>query len=914
MIGQTELRDYVLEHADQAIEEGWILPHYQSIVRSSTGYLCGEEAFARWIDPVHGMLLPEQFVPFLEEAHQIHKIDLYVAERVLTDLQKKRDSGVTVVPVSVNISLADFERVDLAAELSKRADAAGESHDLLRVELTESVVQCDRELFSKQFHALHEAGFKVCIGDFGSGFATIASLQEFDFDLFEIDVSALGDINSSRTRDIVAGIVQIAKELGMSTIAEGIDSLEKAVFLENIGCDMLQGHYFATPRPVDAVIQGLLSGRGLVREKVSEFDYWNDIGAVDLANPVSNVDGRSVDGTPLRELPASIMELRDGAWRLVRANYPYREFLDRYGSLPLNSSPLKAHMIDARVDIEFVEAAKRSRVSNTWERIAGPKEYGTGLQFYTRHATSSPEAAAYVIATVPNMLGTALGSYGDVPVAYAVLRVEADVESGCATDAEYVFANSTYCTICNYSHNDITGCSFCAISGDGGQIWLPYFYRAAVLKEEVRDVVFSQVLGHWLSFNMAPSPVEGCLVFGFTIADAEHREREEFIVGRDTSNLIIEIAEVFNEADTYNEAMDEVLALMSRSVHPERLYIFERDEWSTRATFEWCAEGIEPRLDEMRNLGNRDFSSWDRISEGGSIVAVPDVEKLKSTDEELYNMLKAQGVSRILAAPLLNDQELVGYLVADNYELSESFDTQRLLETVATFISARIVNQRLMEELDRAGTHDALTGLLNRRGFDRAIMKLTEGKPDERYVLALVDIDDFKTVNDLHGHDVGDSALRTLARSVSQALPGTAVVGRNGGDEFVALLFGEDALLAEEAFAALEREKLSCTHGNRCYPLSISIGYAEYPEQAEDLNSAYAKADAALYAVKLSGKGNYRRYSSELMTQYRSQLGFTPRDIAENAPGAILVHRANEEGNILFANDELIEMFECESL
>ena len=914
MADQIELSNYVLEHVDEAIAEGWIRPYYQAIVRSATGYLCGEEAFARWVDPVHGMLMPEQFMPALEKARQMHKVDLYMVERVLADLKTKRNKGVVVVPVTMNFSIAGLEQVDLAAELSKRVDAAGESHDILRAEFASSALTYDSDLFFRQANALHDAGFKVCLEGFGTGYASIDTLQKFDFDLLELDMCALGDVHSSRTRDILAGIVHIAKMLGVATLAVGIDSLEKALFLENIGCDMLQGYYFATPRSVDAVSRRVLSGGGLVRESVEEFSYWNDIGAVDLADPVSNVDGRSVDGTPLRELPASIMELRDGAWWLVRANTPYREFLDRYGSLPLSRSPLKAHVIEARVDDEFIEAAKRSRVSNTWERIAGPKEYGTGLQFYTRPAASSPNADAYVIATVPNMLGTALGSYGDVPVAYAVLRVEVDAAAGCATDAEYVFANSMYCSLCNYSHNDITGRSFCALSADGGEMWLPYFYRAAVLKEEVRDVVFSQMLGHWLSFNMAPSPIEGCLVFGFTIADAEHREREEFIVGRDTSNLIIEIAKAFNEADTYDEGMNEVLSMMSRTVHPERLYIFERDAWSTTATFEWCAEGVDPRLDMLRDMDNSGFATWESMSEGGAIVVMSDIEKLKTVDPELYERFSRVGISRILAAPLFNDQKLIGFLVADNYVLEEGYDTQRLLETVATFISARIVNQRLVEELERAGTHDALTGLLNRRGFDKAIGSLMGSAPDERYALALIDIDDFKTVNDLHGHDVGDSALRALARSVKRALPQTAVVGRNGGDEFVALLFGTDTLLAEDSFAKLEQMDLGCTHDEKWYPLSISIGYVEYPDQAKDLNAAYAKADAALYAVKLAGKGNYRRYSPELKIQYRSQLGFTPRDIAENAPGAILVHRAGENAEILFANDELIEMFECDDL
>ena len=87
-----------------------------------------------------------------------------------------------------------------------------------------------------------------------------------------------------------------------------------------------------------------------------------------------------------------------------------------------------------------------------------------------------------------------------------------------------------------------------------------------------------------------------------------------------------------------------------------------------------------------------------------------------------------------------------------------------------------------------------------------------------------------------------------------------------------------------------------------------------YPDQASNLESAYTMADAALYGMKLAGKSGAKRYSPDLQTQYRTQLGFTPRDIAENVPGAIMVHRAGGDGEILFANDELVEMFDCDGL
>ena len=241
-------------------------------------------------------------------------------------------------------------------------------------------------------------------------------------------------------------------------------------------------------------------------------------------------------------------------------------------------------------------------------------------------------------------------------------------------------------------------------------------------------------------------------------------------------------------------------------------------------------------------------------------------------------------------------------------------DIKRLLYSVSLFLGARIARRGLVEELEWAGEHDILTGLLNRRGTDAAASRHLAAHPSEPYALALLDIDDFKIVNDLHGHSVGDEALRTLAQAMRHAFPLNAILGRNGGDELLIMLTGGNALDADRLLEDFSCEGFGFAYRGQHHRFTISIGFTTFPGQAEDLNQAYSQADAALYAVKLDGKHGVRRYSDDLKSQYRSQLGFTPRDIAENLPGAILVHRAGGDGEILFANDELVEMFECEDL
>ena len=218
---EEKLRIHVLEHVGEAIEHGWIRPHYQAIVRSSTCNLCGEEALARWIDPDFGMLTPDRFIPVLENAGMLHLVDLHIVDCVVADFAKKKAAGVEIVPVSVNFSHRDLRVVDIAEEVSKRTDAAGVPHELLRIEFTESATSAYPDLLRTQIKKLHEAGFEVWIDDFGSGFSSPNTLQEFDFDLIKLAMEVVGHASSKRERTVIASEVQMATLLGMGILAEG---------------------------------------------------------------------------------------------------------------------------------------------------------------------------------------------------------------------------------------------------------------------------------------------------------------------------------------------------------------------------------------------------------------------------------------------------------------------------------------------------------------------------------------------------------------------------------------------------------------------------------------------------------------------------------------------------------------------
>ncbi|MBQ9001049.1 MAG: EAL domain-containing protein, partial [Eggerthellaceae bacterium] len=909
-------RIHVLESIDCAIEEGWVRPHYQAIVRASTSDLCAEEALARWNDPEYGMLSPDQFVPVLEAAGLLYQLDTLIVDCVLADMNAKRARGVHAVPVSINFSRRDFLDLDIAEMLAKKTEACRVPRDLINVEVIESVASSCPKRFKNQVDALHEAGFKVWLDDFGSGYSSLNTLYEFDFDVVKLDMSFVHSLESNaKAREIVKGVLKTAEKLGVSTLAEGVETVEQAMFLESAGCGMLQGYLYSKPLPIEVICEHFSMGEGIPREAPEEAGYWNAIGTMQLSEITTNGNSHTIEGALLDEMPAGIVERRCNAWRVLRANAAYRDLLDQTGVLPPGHSTLHACNVVNGLDDDFFRAIAKCEESNDWEVVAGRLDYGTGYQTYVKPAVSGPYADAFHVAAFPALLGSALGPYGDVPVAYTVFRAVLNDAGDEVIDAEYVYANEVYCQWGGFDQDTLPGRSFAESWPDADKAWYPYCYRAAVLGETVHDTIYSNETGHWLNFNVVPSPVKDCCVFAFTIADAERRERAEIIARRDTSDLILEIVtELSDMMKGYDDAMNGTLEILSRIIDADRLYILEKKGRIDGRVYERCAEGIAPRISSIRKISDADLTRFTEHFRGCGIIYADKLEKLSMLESDQLAYLRYKEVESMLIVPLREGGRYVGCLGADNYSFKSNIETERLLESIAPIMGTIIGNHQLVEELEWAGTHDSLTGLLNRRGIDAAIEERTASRKGEPFVLALLDIDDFKKTNDLYGHSAGDEALRTLARAMRDVFSKEAVLGRNGGDELLIMLFGDDANRADELFESFTRGEISFKHEDNEYFMTTSIGYAGCPSETDSVAQAYIMADAALYAVKLAGKSRSMRYSRDASSQYRSQLGFTPRDIAENIPGAVMVHRAGGNGEILFANNAMIELLGCASL
>lgn len=236
-----------------------------------------------------------------------------------------------------------------------------------------------------------------------------------------------------------------------------------------------------------------------------------------------------------------------------------------------------------------------------------------------------------------------------------------------------------------------------------------------------------------------------------------------------------------------------------------------------------------------------------------------------------------------------------------------------LLLTGLTIVLFLLDERRV--ELKELAHKDGLTKLYNRYGFDEMAEKMISKNPKEHCVAVLLDVDDFKLINDMYGHAYGDKALISLSENMQKFFPSSALLGRNGGDEFCILLPNCTMEEVKESLIEFTKTPKTFSYKGQTYSFCISLGYAEYPNNAIERSQLMRCADTALYEVKLHGKNGCKAYQEGFQSGVRKQLGFVLNDISENLPGAFIIYRADKEDDeILYANKEFLDMAGYENL
>jgi diguanylate cyclase (GGDEF)-like protein/PAS domain S-box-containing protein len=250
---QAAVNDRATLEADlrKSIKQGHFLLYYQPQVDS--GRVIGAEALIRWNHPTRGILLPGEFIPFAEERGLILPLGNWVIETACKQIAAWANRGETSqITVAVNISARQFLQPDFVAQVLTALSCTGANPKRLRLELTESMLVHDFEEVTAKMRDLNSYGLKFSLDDFGTGYSSLSYLKRLPLDQLKIDRSFIRDIFADASGGAIAeAIISLGRAMGLTVIAEGVETEEQREFLASLGCHAIQGYLFSRPLPIE---------------------------------------------------------------------------------------------------------------------------------------------------------------------------------------------------------------------------------------------------------------------------------------------------------------------------------------------------------------------------------------------------------------------------------------------------------------------------------------------------------------------------------------------------------------------------------------------------------------------------------------------------------------------------------------
>ena len=245
LVLMTELR--------AAVEHGELDVHYQPIVAASSGLLVKVEALVRWRHPSRGLLQPDAFIPLAEHTRLVIELNGFVMREAVRQCGVWRRQG-NDLGVTVNVTVLDLLDPTFATGVEAILREAGFPPSALTIEITEGAFAQEPARVRRTLETLRALGVQVAIDDFGTGYSSLSYLKELPVDLLKIDRSFVSDLpGSEASAAIVAAAIELSHRLGLTVVAEGVESAEQYEFLEELGCDLIQGFVVSKPVPASAL-------------------------------------------------------------------------------------------------------------------------------------------------------------------------------------------------------------------------------------------------------------------------------------------------------------------------------------------------------------------------------------------------------------------------------------------------------------------------------------------------------------------------------------------------------------------------------------------------------------------------------------------------------------------------------------
>lgn len=245
-------RRYIEANMLPALENGEFRVFYQPKVNIATGRVVGAEALVRWIKPDGTIISPGKFVPIFEENGFITEMDFAIYRRAVTDIRRWLREGIDVPLISLNVSRHHLADDNFCEKLNALVDGVGVPHELIELEITESLLTENLDKLVETVTWFKEKGFRISIDDFGSGYSSLNLITMLPFDTLKIDGGFfLRNDLTEKNKKVITSVVTLAKSLNLETVSEGVETQVQVDFLRDLGCDMIQGFFYYKPMPGD---------------------------------------------------------------------------------------------------------------------------------------------------------------------------------------------------------------------------------------------------------------------------------------------------------------------------------------------------------------------------------------------------------------------------------------------------------------------------------------------------------------------------------------------------------------------------------------------------------------------------------------------------------------------------------------
>ncbi len=866
----------ILIEVQRALENREFVLYWQPQCNTRTGKIVGVEALVRWNHPERGLVGPADFIPILERNGFIASLDLYVWEEACRLIKGWIDRGETPIPACVNISRGDLYSIDIVESITELVDSYGLDRSVLHLEITESAYAEDEKMI-EAVSAFKERGFSVFIDDFGSGYSSLNILREIKADVVKIDMKFL-DLSQdelNRGESILESIVTMTHLMELSVVAEGAETKEQVDFLKDIGCTYAQGYYFYRPLPTDE-LERLLANKDLVDYRGINFQPVEIIEIHDIFK--NDLASRSIIDNVVGAM--AVYALSDDGFELLQVNKQYYRVTQ---CDPSDMAKMRAgildyvHPDDRRQLLELFKQAERHAVSGalgTFRRLTAAgdtiwiriktfhlRNEGNRKLFYatlldvTRDKLQE-EALRASQKALEEVMGIHVSdqAIGDITAENQQIAAQVFSQTApsgliggyCEEDFPIFFANNEMVRM--------LGCDSYAdlVDAIGGKV-------INTIHPDDRESVASDIGPEYyegLEYNTQYRLVRKDKSWTW-VADRGRVVRTES--GRlAIASVCIDISETVR-MQTELELEDRLLKSV---VEQADLNVWLYD--------------IETNSLMFKNISSESLAARFLASNGlleHNETAAIDLDEALATStfssdsrEKLAAMFS--GLSRGIDSEC---EILVDFKSGDQRWVKIScevvYGSDGSPAKAIGYLEDIDETKRRVLDLKTRADRDSLTGLLNRSAGSRAIKRALAAAKEESGsgAFIILDLDDFKHINDQFGHIVGDKALSEIAQSIKKFFRKDDVVSRWGGDEFIAYCSGLEKAGAERKANDICTTAFSIdTPDGEQVNLSVSAGIALVPDEGGEINELYRCADAALYKAKANGKSQFAISESQI--------------------------------------------------